>query len=75
MNRETQGSAASPQDVQRQTQGQPTAAQQAQGRASPSGDKSAALATLAEARALDQQGKEAECISALGRAKLMFGLR
>jgi hypothetical protein len=73
MNKETQGSAASPQDVQRQTQGQPTAAQQAQGQASLSRDKSGAMAALDEARAFDQQGKEAECMTALGRAKLMFG--
>ena len=75
MNKETQGSAASPQDVQRQTQGQPTAAQQAQGHASLSRDKSGAKAALDQARAFDQQGKEAECVAALGRAKLMFGLK
>lgn len=75
MNRQTQGGAASPQDVQRQTQGLPTAAQQAQGQASMSGDKSSAMAALDQARAFDRQGKEAECITALGRAKLMFGLR
>jgi len=75
MNKETQGSAASSQDVQRQTQGQPTAAQQAQGQASLSRDKSRAMTALDEARAFDQQGKEAECVAALGRAKLMFGLK
>jgi hypothetical protein len=75
MNRETQGSAASPPDVRRQTEGKPTAAQQAQGQASLSGDKSGAMAALEQARAFDQQGKEAECVTALGRAKLMFGLK
>ena len=72
MNRQTQGSAASPQDVQRQTEGRPTAAQQAQGQSSLSGEKSSAMVALDQARAFDQQGKEADCIAALGRAKLMF---
>jgi hypothetical protein len=75
MNRQTQGSAASPQDVQRQTAGSPTAAQQAQGRSMPGiGDRASAMAELDKARAFDQQGKEAECITALGRAKLMLGM-
>ena len=76
MNRETQGSAASPQDVQRQTAGERTAAQQAQNLSSKpgTGDRAGALAELDRARAFDQQGKEAECVTALGRAKLMLGM-
>jgi hypothetical protein len=74
MNRETQGSAASPQDVQRQTAGQPTAAQQAQGRLPTIGDRASALAELDRARSFDEQGKDAECVTALGRAKLMLGM-
>ena len=33
------------------------------------------MAALEQARTFDQQGKEAECVTALGRAKLMFGLK
>jgi len=75
MNRETQGSAASPQDVQRQTQGQPTAAQQAQGQIAQSHGMAGAMNALERARSLDQQGKESECLSAVGMAKLMSGAR
>ena len=46
-----------------------------QGQASISGDKSGAMAALDQARAFDRQGKEAECVTTLGRAKLMFGVR
>jgi hypothetical protein len=67
----TGGSAASPQDVQRQTAGQPTAAQ-SQGAATGS-DKSAASAALDRARTLDQQGKEAECMDAVRQAKQHAG--
>jgi hypothetical protein len=74
MNRETQG-AASPQDVQRQTQGQPTAAQQAQGRIASSHSAAGAMAALERARMLDRQGNEAECLSAVGQAKLISGGR
>lgn len=75
MNRETQGSAASPQDVQRQTQGQPTAAQQAQGQIVASHSMAGAMSALERARLLDQQGKESECLSAVGMAKLISGAR
>jgi hypothetical protein len=74
MNRETQG-AASPQDVQRQTQGQPTAAQQAQGQIGSSHTLASAMAALERARLLDRQGNEAECMSAVGQAKLISGAR
>jgi hypothetical protein len=74
MNRETTG-AASPQDVQRQTQGQATAAQQAQGHISGSHTMASAMAALERARMLDRQGNEAECLSAVGQAKLISGAR
>jgi hypothetical protein len=75
MGRETQGSAASADDAQRQTQGQPTAAQQAQGQISTSHDMAAAMAALERARLFDRHGNEAECLSAIGQAKLMSGSR
>ena len=75
MNQQTEGSAASPQDVQRQTQGQPTAAQQAQGQITASHDMAAAMAALERARLFDRQGSEAECLSAVGQAKLLLGAR
>jgi hypothetical protein len=74
MNRESQG-AASPQDVQRQTQGQPTAAQQAQGRNSSLQNTTSATAQLDLARMLDRRGNEDECMSVVGRAKLLAGSR
>ena len=75
MNQATQG-AASPQDVQRQTQGEPTAAQQAGKRQLDSSHTLArSMTALEQARAFDRQGNEAECLRALGEAKLMMGTR
>jgi hypothetical protein len=74
MNKATGGSAASPQDVQRQTQGQPTAAGQAEGaRPSASGNVAGASEALARARSLDGQGKETECMAAITEAKKLSG--
>lgn len=75
MDRATQGSAASPRDVQRQNQGQPTAAQQARGQISQSHDMAAAMAALERARVFDRHGNEAACLSAIGEAKLLAGSR
>ena len=75
MNQATQGSAASPQDVQRQNQGQPTAAEEVQGQISEAHGIAAAMAALERARMLDQHGREADCLSAVGQAKLMSGAR
>lgn len=72
MNRETQGTATSPQDVQRQNQGQPTASQ-IKGQIATTHSTANAMNELQRARALDQQGKEAECLSAIGHARLMMG--
>jgi hypothetical protein len=75
MSRETEGRAASPQDVQRQTQGQPPAAQRIPGQIAASHDMAAATAALERARLFDRQGSEAECLSAIGQAKLLMGMR
>jgi hypothetical protein len=74
MNRESQG-ATSPQDVQRQTHGQPTAAQHAQGRGASSQNVARATAELERARVYDQHGKEADCLSAVEQVKLLMGAR
>ena len=63
MSKETQGRAASPEDVQRQTAGQPPAAQQ------PRGTMSSASDALNRARMFDQQGNERDCMSAVEEAK------
>lgn len=74
MTQATQGGAASPHDVQSQSRGGPTAAQQAQGMQRPASDNLAAVqAALSEARGFDQSGKEAECMDAIARAKRLAG--
>jgi hypothetical protein len=66
----TRGGAASPQDVQKQTRGQPTAAQQAQGARQPQAEKLAAMQdALAKAREHDRNGRDVECMSAIEAAK------
>ena len=70
MGQATQGGAASPQDVQSQIRGGPTAAQQAEGARRPASDKlAAAQAALNEARGFDESGNEAACMDAIQRAK------
>ena len=72
--KQTQGEATSPQDVQTQSRGGPTAADQAQGARRPAAEALAsAQAALEEARNLDRAGKEAECMDAIGRAKRFLG--
>jgi hypothetical protein len=76
MGQQTQGKAASPEDVRRQTQGQPTAADQAAGGTSSGPDKTEmAHAALQRARALDAQGKEAECMETVRQAKEIIGAK
>ena len=76
MGQETQGKATSPEDVRRQTAGQPTATEQGKtGAAAGSGNSVEASRALDRARALDQQGKEAECMAAVGEAKQLAGPR
>lgn len=66
--------AASPADVRRQTQGEPTAAGQAQGKETSGGAMSPdATASLSKARMLDNQGKEAECMEAVKAARTQMG--
>jgi hypothetical protein len=70
MGQATQGGAASPQDVQRQTAGEPTAAQQAEGARRPATTNLAsAQAALQRAREFDAGGRETECMRAVGEAK------
>jgi hypothetical protein len=69
MNQATQGGAASPQDVQSQTRGGPTAVQQAEGRR-PAAEPQAALN---EARGFDRSGHESQCMDAIERAKRVAG--
>jgi hypothetical protein len=83
MNQAMQGGAASAQDVQRQNQGQKTAAtaatqdpkQDAKTDIAQSHTMAGAMAALERARMLDQQGQETECLSAVGQAKLITGAR
>jgi hypothetical protein len=66
--KETEGRAASPEDVQRQTAGQPTAAEQ------PTGTRQqTASEALNRARMLDQKGNETECMAAVQQAKQLLG--
>jgi hypothetical protein len=70
----TQGGAASPQDVQSQIRGGPTAAQQAEGARRPASENmAAAQAALNEARGFDQSGNESACMDAIQRAKRVGG--
>src|SRR6266480_3542596 len=70
MNEATQGGATSPQDVQSQTRGGPTAAQQAEGARRPASEHLAsAQAALEQARSFDRSGQEAQCMDAVARAK------
>lgn len=76
MKQQTEGKATSPEDVRRQTAGQPTAAQQGTSGAAGSADAPMqAGSALDRARALDQQGKEAECMEAIREAKQFAGSR
>ena len=76
MGQETQGKATSPEDVRRQTQGEPPAAQQGMaGTAGKSDRMDQADKALEQARALDRQGKEAECMVTVQRAKELAGPR
>ena len=68
MKQQTEGKATSPEDVQRQTAGQPTAAQQGSA-ATKSDTPMQASSALDRARMLDRQGKEAECMEAVGQAR------
>jgi hypothetical protein len=73
MNQATQGGAASPQDVQSQTRGGPTAAQQAEGSRRPAAERiSSAEAALEQARGFDRSGQESQCMEAVEQAKRLL---
>ena len=74
MKQQTEGKATSPEDVRRQTAGQPTAAQQGAS-ATKSETPMQASSALDRARVLDGQGKEAECMAAVREAKQLAGQR
>jgi hypothetical protein len=75
LSQEAEGKATSPEDVRRQTGGQPTAAEQAQsGRPTATPDHLEASAALARARDLDRGGKEAECMAEIQQAKRLSGM-
>ena len=67
--KEAEGRAASPDDVRRQTTGQPTAADQPQS----SGKLMTASDALSRARMLDKQGNETECMAAVQQARQLLG--
>jgi hypothetical protein len=76
MGQETQGKATSSEDARRQTQGRPTVAQQGAAAARSSTDKvERADVALQRARALDAQGKEAECMETVREAKEVIGAK
>lgn len=71
---QTEGKAASPEDVRRQTEGRPTTTQQATGNSSvDSRNQADASASLAKAKEHDAAGREAECMEAVRHAKTMSG--
>ena len=71
MGQATAGGATSPQDVQAQTRGEPTAAQKAEGAQQPEAAQKlrSAQAALQRAREFDRNGQEAQCLSAISEAK------
>ncbi len=74
MGKEAQSKAASPEDVRRQSEGLPTAADQARtGSSGASSKLSEASAALGRAKTLDAAGREAECMEAVGEAKAKLG--
>jgi hypothetical protein len=73
MGRETQGKATSLEDVRRQNQGKPTAAQQAEHKAGTPDRMADADNALQHARALDREGKES--MDSVRHAKELFGKR
>ena len=76
MRQQTEGRATSPEDVRRQTEGQPPAAQQGtSGAAARADSPSQASSALDHARVLDREGKEAECMEAVRAAKQFVGSR
>jgi hypothetical protein len=66
MNQAVEGKATSQQDVQKQNQGQPTAADASK---PESAEPAAGPVSLEQARTLDRAGKEAECMAVMQKLK------
>jgi len=75
MKQQTEGRATSPEDVRRQTTGQPTAGQQGTSAAGSADSSMKASSALDRARVLDRQGKEGECMEAVREARQFAGQR
>ncbi|GIK99516.1 MAG: hypothetical protein BroJett029_37250 [Alphaproteobacteria bacterium] len=76
MNEVTEGIATSPQDVQQQNTGQPTASEAAQaGEMAPAAGQSDVTDHLQQAREYDAAGKEAECMTSVTQAKRQLGIQ
>jgi hypothetical protein len=76
MSEALKGRAASPEDVLRQNQGQPTASEAAQaGQVAPTPQLSEAMNSLQRAREFDKAGNEAECMAAIQQAKAQIPTR
>ena len=75
MRRETEGKATSDQDVRRQSQGEPTAAEQGRGGAGANDKMAQVDNALQRARAFDSQGKESECMDSARKAEELLGQR
>jgi hypothetical protein len=75
MKQQTEGRATSPEDVRRQTTGQPTAGQQGTTATGNADAPMKASGALDRARAFDRQGKEGECMEAVREARQLAGQR
>lgn len=76
MNEATAGIATSPEDVQRQNTGEPTAADAAQAeQMAPAAGQSEATDPLQRARELDKAGDEQGCMEAVSEAKRTIGVQ
>jgi len=74
MSQESQGKATSAEDARRQSQGQPTAAQEGNtGAATDRRDMGEATAALARARDFDRRGREADCMASVRQARQLSG--
>jgi hypothetical protein len=74
MNEATKGKAASPEDVVKQTEGEPTTSEAAEAaQTSPAAGPTEAMASLERAKQFDQTGDEAQCMSAVEDAKQKLG--
>jgi hypothetical protein len=76
MNEAAQGKATSPEDVLNQNQGAPTEADAAAaGQLGTAAGAAEASEALERARALDQAGDEAACMTEIGNAKTQLGVQ